>query len=1041
MMILDNTRTSTLNSPYERRPNERGVALATTLIVIALMAIISVSVLAVVSNEAGIAGSDLQRTQTYDAAAAGIEKMTSDFSAVFERKSKPATSDLTTIQNAYPSELLADGFKFNQTLVENATALAAMRAAQVPAITNNTTYPRVTIPTGPFAGLIATVSPYQLTTTAIHTAGSTQVTLQRDMNNYLIPLFQFGMFSDGDIEVHPGASFFFNGRIHANGNIYATGIATFLDKITVGNELVRTVLRNGNNFTNSGNVNVQVGSIVVPMTVGSVTGGPNLPGKSAGQRGFFPDAPNGTDNTNWKTNSVAAAQTGIANQFGGQVLTRTTGAVPLYLPLQLGGNPTREIIKRQMPGESDSAATNYDQVLNDSRYHSKAQIRILLDDEGQTQASNKAAIPDGKGVELSQTVTTNAYYFKPQLLGGGNALWRIGDNGAYIDTATTTPLQCPNPTGTCTNPADTVRGVKVTAETSYNNSSIAIPAGAGIKGRILIEIVPSNGGASIDVTKEILSMGMTEGEPNAIVQLQRPLWAAFTQGSRDRSGLSNTVNGISYTNSLIDIINSTSIGADGEVDVITAGKIPTMDATYGYLTNLNDETGTPRRLDAPAASTATFPARWNSIVPINVYNVREGWLRGNMTNTTIYERGVTSIVELNMKNLARWVDGVYDTNLLAGTNAVSANIDGSIANGYIVYVSDRRGDKVKSEYASYDETTGAPVGAAIQTTNGMVDNEDIYGPNGTNGGIPEGGEDVIDFGIDIATGSAKKGSLQRDISELPDPAALTALTPPSPLPASFTNATRFTNALTVASWQNPTNYFRRAVRLFNGEDLLTQPAGVNKLSSTHGLTVSTENMVYIWGNYNTTGITCQPGGSTPTGSTLNDPIKTCTYTGDQVPASIVSDAFFPLSKTWFDASSALFPESSTMRPADAGAVADGTQSTSVRAGIIAGNTLSAMAGTPDADNGNESRLSGGMHNFPRFSENWSNNRWNFVGALAPLYRSTQALAPYHTGNGEIYGAPIRNWAFDDSFRDPNRLPPGTPTFQYIEPTGFRQLLN
>ena len=59
-------------------------------------------------------------------------------------------------------------------------------------------------------------------------------------------------------------------------------------------------------------------------------------------------------------------------------------------------------------------------------------------------------------------------------------------------------------------------------------------------------------------------------------------------------------------------------------------------------------------------------------------------------------------------------------------------------------------------------------------------------------------------------------------------------------------------------------------------------------------------MVYVWGNYNTTGITGIPTG----GSTLNDG----GYTGAQVPASIVCDALFPLSKTWFDALSALYPE-------------------------------------------------------------------------------------------------------------------------------------
>jgi hypothetical protein len=102
-------------------------------------------------------------------------------------------------------------------------------------------------------------------------------------------------------------------------------------------------------------------------------------------------------------------------------------------------------------------------------------------------------------------------------------------------------------------------------------------------------------------------------------------------------------------------------------------------------------------------------------------------------------------------------------------------------------------------------------------------------------------------------------------------------------------------------------------------------------------------------------------------------------------------------------------------------------------------------GDPDAENNNDSRLSGGMHNFPRFLEDWlsDDRRWNFVGSFVPLYRSTQALGPWWyvtdigTVNVSIYGAPIRNWAFDATFQQPDRLPPGTPQFQYIQPTAFR----
>jgi len=166
---------------------------------------------------------------------------------------------------------------------------------------------------------------------------------------------------------------------------------------------------------------------------------------------------------------------------------------------------------------------------------------------------------------------------------------------------------------------------------------------------------------------------------------------------------------------------------------------------------------------------------------------------------------------------------------------------------------------------------------------------------------------------------------------------------------------------------------------------------------------------------------------------------TCPTCDRQVPASIVSDAWFALSKTWFDSSSSIYPDDLDMRYADLG-LAGVEDETSVRAGIIAGNNLSALKGDPDAGNGSnkESRLNGGVHNFPRFLEFW-NTRFNFVGALIPLYRSTQAVGPYNA-NSKIYDPPARNWSFDVTFTNPLRLPPGTPMFQHVEPTGFKQVL-
>jgi hypothetical protein len=227
------------------------------------------------------------------------------------------------------------------------------------------------------------------------------------------------------------------------------------------------------------------------------------------------------------------------------------------------------------------------------------------------------------------------------------------------------------------------------------------------------------------------------------------------------------------------------------------------------------------------------------------------------------------------------------------------------------------------------------------------------------------------------------------------------------------------------------------VRLFNGENLQVTGAS-GKLSPTLGVTVATENPVFIWGNYNTTGINAAPPNGT---AALNDSSAPYRYLGSQVPASIVADAFFAMSKTWFDSSSAINPDTSTRRPADLNLPNVGAE-TSVRAGIIAGNNLSALAGSPDQDNGSESRLNGGMINFPRFVEDWYSvqRRWNYVGSFIPLYHSTEAVGPWsYVYPYIIYQPPIRNWAFDITFQNPDKLPPATPLFQHIEPTGFKEI--
>src|ERR1044071_4355046 len=100
----------------QSRSSESGAALATAIFLMAILAAISMSVLAVVNTESRIAGSDLQRTQTFYAGAACIEKMTTDFSDLFTRTSTPSSTQLSNIANSPPSELVSEGFAINQTI-------------------------------------------------------------------------------------------------------------------------------------------------------------------------------------------------------------------------------------------------------------------------------------------------------------------------------------------------------------------------------------------------------------------------------------------------------------------------------------------------------------------------------------------------------------------------------------------------------------------------------------------------------------------------------------------------------------------------------------------------------------------------------------------------------------------------------------------------------------------------------------------------------------------------------------------------------------
>ncbi len=166
------------------------------------------------------------------------------------------------------------------------------------------------------------------------------------------------------------------------------------------------------------------------------------------------------------------------------------------------------------------------------------------------------------------------------------------------------------------------------------------------------------------------------------------------------------------------------------------------------------------------------------------------------------------------------------------------------------------------------------------------------------------------------------------------------------------------------------------IRLVNGAELPSQ-----------GLTVVSENPVYIQGDYNTGG---------------GDPTK-------KVPAAVLGDAITVLSNNWGpNNSDDKGDEKTSNRPATA---------TTVNAALATGPHAESA---PGAGNGE-------LNNLIRFLETWKDVDLNYKGSLVALWHSQEATAPFRccgdTGDN-YYHPPNRNWNYDTLF-DTNP-PPGTP---------------
>lgn len=981
---------------------QSGIALATTLIVLFLVVALVVGFSWMVLMDQRLDGVNGSYQYTFYGAEAGLEKLTGDLGELFSVNSAPSGAQVNAIAVAANTPTVQGIGYLNPNGSLGYQITFPADGSGNPLATNHV------IQSGTYQGMTGLLTPYTLTVTAKNLASNSEVRLTREVQTVALPVFQFGMFSQTDLSFFPGPDFDFGGNVMTNGNLFlATGAdLVFNGKVEAAKDIIRQTLSNGWP-TSSG----YTGSVYIPTTAGGCPQG-TYPGSStAGCRALAPTEGSLVGGVGSAQNEPTFQNLSLGT-YNGYVRNGYTGVKPVNLSITLnaGANPI-DLIRRGLEGEN----TSNPGVLT-QRYYSQASVRILLSD-------NPADIMDLPCMDTSVNPTSL------------DAL-AAAENSSHTYTATGgVPIAQSASTGTylpASYPSNSAGG----SSTLYGDGYWAPANTATVDGYIKIEIQtsyavpPAACGTWKDVTAEVLGFGIAGRNinPNSTYTTYGSTYLPPLPASQVTGWSSIGCNdpNQSAVVRLERVRDNPSTGASHDCGFTASGAASTVPSDYWPNALFDTREGNARDIDPTnwATTSVTFSSSRHSVT----------YSYANMPTAG----GVMDYTELDIGNLAKFLTG------LIGTNGATAKDNVNSTNDFVVYFSDRRGNY------SPTPVTGWPPASPSTYETGEYGFEDSINPSSA-WGCPNGALDVgeqfdtaenpanqnpgvsapEDYGEqspEWKTAGSKTPAPVTDVDSLTGvnvlsfPTLLSTLLTPSAseaVPAMTTNPNcpsptmPWPGAYIVNAQEARENapvFFRRALKLVDGSsiNLGTCPDGV-----ACGLTIVSENPVYVQGDFNT-----PSGAISPTGA--------------HVATSIVADSVTLLSDSWNDVNSFAFPYNSGSRNAT---------TTSYRFADVAGKGISfpqpASCGTGSCyqDFGTD----GGVHNFLRYLENWGGDTIYYMGSVVSFYYSRQGIGVYKDGlDNTVYSPPSRGYSFDSDFLTPSLLPPRTPMFRDVNTIGFTQ---
>jgi Tfp pilus assembly protein PilX len=1033
------------------RVRTRGFTLIASLLLLLLLSGIAIGLMMMVNTEGKVGSTDLQNNAAYHVAEGGIEKMTSDLAATFNNAQAPTAAQICNIGTMQPT-MVGVVWKYYQVTP------GALGAACPASLTGLTQWGQIS--SGPNQGLWAQIIPVSMQATADE-AGAQEVSMMRSAQVALIPVFQFGVFSDSDLAFFPGSNLDFAGPVHTNGDLYplaGTGATvTFHAKLSAFGNVVRTQLPNGwptsSNYTGTVYIPSADGDCTSPGTPvtgnctamaavttnsgdGSVTGAGSTTAQSGSNY-------NGTYWTPFSNNTHSE----IINGNFGSTTTPGTGAKQLSLPFVGGGALPNEIIRRPQAGESATSA------VGASREYNLAQIHVLLSDDpadlpgGAADTANNIRLANVPGTYGNQYgIATSLPSGLPGLATGNtyNTYFAAASNavplpstctGTFCTTADWPYAPAAQSAGT-PNPSLQPAGAPIFLNKGIPTISLCPPAGVtgtsspapttncqtgtSWTGAYPYYALPNANGSSVYNSASSTAWNLIDGwlrvEYKDASGNWHPVTTEWLQLGFARGLTPPTTPGSNpyHPNAILLLQAPADRDASGAMN--STGTAPVCNTwNTSHTICLTWTAGVPPEVAADTAAlgtagwwqygitssaTATQSITQYNWYPINFYDVREGEVRDTaVTDNSCTSNGVMNAVEIDVGNLNKWLKGTIGTS---GTS-----VDYVAQNGYVLYFSDLRG-MLYNPNAPYSNSQRS----------GDAGLEDVINSSSA-GGMPDGNLDPVPTGRTYSPedvnenstldnwGTSNMGLGQWNSSTVNLNAKIIGATPDNPY------SPRITSCSTTGrkNWVSGARHVLKLVDGSFGNIPHRTDAGAT-LASPGGFTVASENPVYIQGDYNTNS-SDWAGGVDETG---------------HAAASVIADAVTLLSDDWDDRNTyrGIVTALSQRNPSHDGYY---------RVAIAGGKN---MAFPQPSGTAQDFGTDGGLHNFLRYLEDWSGQTVHYKGSLVSLFYAT-----YDTGIFKccttVYGVPSRDYVFDSDFSTPGGLPPGTPMFRDVNSLGYRQL--